>query len=208
MTRFRIFSAIACLLTICPTFGISVIAQDEKKVETSQQLSTIILKKIPSIIDLNQPKVDQFTTVKHFDVDGDGRHDLALQTKSGRGMMSSYYTVSRLVVVNGGKLLKGGRPMDVNDQIHAKDLLTGTLSVDLCSVGGSLMFPNESYEKFSHGNWWGKINKGLAMAIVDGDEVRIGYAKLSVTKLGEVSFCKSTFVKLDLGPITFEAVAE
>ncbi len=198
-----------CVLICLPTIATAVaLANGQDKQAKNEiiggQLPTLIVE-LPPTINVNPGRPQTFVAVKTFDVDGDGKYDLELQQKSGRGALSTYYTSSRLVAINGAKLLNGGAVMDVDQQIRPRDLMSATNAVDLCSVGGSLMFPNESFEKFSNGTWWGKIDKGLPLAIGDDNGLRVGYARMSVTKLGEVTFGKSTFKKIDFEPIRFES---
>ena len=136
---------------------------------------------------LPKPDAEGFTPHNYFDVDGDGVNDLEVRTKSGRGPLSTYYTVYRLVAVNGAKFLKGGVPNEAGTAIEIGDLFSTVDSINLCSVGGSLRYPERSFEDFSNGTWWGIEQKGLALMLVNDDQIRVGFSKMTVTKKGVVT---------------------
>ena len=152
-------------------------------------------------LSMNSGGDNEYQKKQQFDVDGDGVPELELQTAGGRGPLSTYFTGYRFVVVNHAKILKGGAPMKPGDSIVPADLAHAGLSVQLCSVGGSLRFPNESFEKFSGGLWWGVENKPLPMCIYKDDGLKVGYVLVTVTKRGDVKIGKPHVQEIDFKPI-------
>jgi hypothetical protein len=173
----------------CPAYG-----QEQSEQPPKQYTLTIPLT--PQ--NMFKPDAEGFVVAQGFDVNDDGIVDLELRTKNGRGPLSTYYTVSRLVAVNGTKLLKGGTPQNPGDKIELSDLFQTSDAITLCSVGASLRFPDRSFEEFSSGTWWGQTDKGLALFIPGKDDQKIGFAKLSVTKNGAVTLGESKLKSLKL----------
>lgn len=136
--------------------------------------------------------------VRSFDVDDDKKGDIQLLTRHGRGPLSTYFTSYHLRAFNGIKFLRLGMPIEKGEQIEVADLFRMTTDrVSLCSVGSCLRMPNESFEKFSSGDWWGREGF-IAMMSVRNGAVKVGYAKLKVTKLGEVTLGKTTWQNIEL----------
>lgn len=155
---------------------------------------------IPFIIDWQpkRPELDQSPWKKHhtLDLDGDGQADAVIETAHGRGPLSTYYTTYRLRAFPGTHFLLEGKPLPKGTTIRATDLLKPIDQITLCTVGGSLRFPHTSFEEFSSGTWWKQDKQPLAIALIRGDEVHIGYSLLSVTALGEVTAQPGKFAVL------------
>jgi hypothetical protein len=66
------------------------------------------------------------------------------------------------------------------------DLLSTTDVVDLGMIGGSLRYPNKSFEEFNGGPWW-KSQSALGVMTVRGDVVKMGYIYLKMSMPAEIS---------------------
>ena len=178
--------------------------QDDLSEEQKQKLVDLQLEYQMLADHFAKADKDGYVTDQQFDINKDGIIDLELRTKPGRGALSTYYVVSKLVAVNGAKILKHGTPQDEGATIEFNDLLAGTGSVILCSVGGSLRFPDRSFEEFSSGNWWGKSEKGLALFIPGDNQPEAGFAKMTVTKRGVVSFGEPSLKAISMPKVEFK----
>lgn len=190
---------ICLVLTVFSLGACSALAQDvflpDLNVAASAQ---------EEILRLLNTEDDDSKFLKSFDVDEDGNGDIQLLRKQGRGPLSTYYSNYRLRAFNGIQFIKLGSPIEIGTQVKLADLLALTTDeVFLCSVGGSLRFPEESFEKFSHGTWWGREEK-IGMVRVRGDVVQVGFAKLSVTKLGEVKMEAADWQVVEMPVIEIE----
>ncbi|MEQ8765734.1 MAG: hypothetical protein RL885_17550 [Planctomycetota bacterium] len=147
------------------------------------------------------PDTEAPSEIRRFDLDGDGVDDLSLQRTDGRGPLSTYYGHYELIVLGETRILKGGAPLAIDTEITLIDLLSAGLSASLCSVGGSLRFPDESWEKFSGGAWWGQERQGLAIAMVRDGKLRLGYVLMSVSKRGDVEVHSTRLEEITLPSI-------
>ena len=152
-----------------------------------KQYEKLLVNPSPSSPDAIPGLPDGFQPMLDLDVDRDGRNDLVVERRFGRGPLSTYFSAYRLRALDGVKILRGGAPLAEGDSISIFDIAQGTEVAALCSVGNSLRYPNESFEKFSGGTWWGADQQALGVAITRGDRIRIGYVRLSVSKTGDVT---------------------
>lgn len=202
-TSFLILTAFS-VLTLT-SYGQEKDAQDQQELAEKVQKAVELELEFQSMFD-RYAKADKegYVTDQLFDINKDGTIDLELRTKPGRGALSTYYVVSKLVAVNGAKILKHGTPQDEGASIEFNDLFAGTGSVILCNVGGSLRFPDRSFEDFCSGNWWGKSEKGLALFIPGDNQPEAGFAKLTVTKRGVVSFGEPSLKPISMPKVEFK----
>lgn len=122
-----------------------------------------------------------------IDFDSDGVGDLVVEYSHGRGPLSTYYSTFRLRGINGVGILRGGEPLAKGTKLTLADLPQASQTCTLCTIGNSLRYPNESFEKFSGGTWWKKEKAALGIVVIKGAEVRFGYILLTVSAQGEVT---------------------
>ena len=213
MTTFSYFSrfvsssfvlVVTCFVLTQFASGQDVEKQDDLSKEQKQKLVDLQLEFQMLVDHYSKADKDGYVTDQQFDINNDGIIDLELRTKPGRGALSTYYVVSKLVAVNGAKILKHGTPQEAGASIEFNDLLAGIDSIMLCSVGGSLRFPDRSFEDFCSGNWWGKSEKGLALFIPGDNHPEAGFAKLTVTKRGVVSFGEPLLKTISMPKVEFK----
>ncbi len=131
---------------------------------------------------------DGFKPDGGLDIDKDGNLDLVIERKPGKGMMSTYFTITRIRTTGFFKLLKNGVPVKPGTKIFPADLVNTTRAVTLSSVGGSLRFPEKSYKDFSGGAWWGKERETLAVVVAFGETTVVHWIEMSVSDVGVVKF--------------------
>ncbi len=177
--------------------------QDQEAPEKPEPTITINWDQtFPQQIQLQDPSAP--TVLQTLDIDEDGLADLSVQQTNGRGPLSTYYASYQIVVLHETRLLNGGSPMAPGTAVTLRDLMYGTLSVNLCSVGGSLRYPDESYESFSGGLWWGKDRQGLGVALMRDGKMTIGYVLMSVSKLGKIDIHRTRLQEVTLPSIVVE----
>lgn len=139
------------------------------------------------LIEPNKTEKDGWVELRSADLDGDGLPDAKLESRNGRGPLSTYFTSYRLQALPGTRFLRDAQPLPAGTKIRLSDLHRTPDVVDLGMIGGSLRFPNKSFEEFNGGPWWKKSQLALGVMTTRGDVVKMGYIYLKMSMPAEIS---------------------
>lgn len=200
------FTLRACLFGLLIVAGVSLADSDAAWVQDLPQ----DLKIQPPLLELppdfyTPPREGEYAVQQSFDLNGDDQIDLAVEWTTGRGPLSTYYASFRIVAQGSTKILRSGKPVESGTELSLLDLTTAISEAPLCTVGGSLRFPELPARDFSGGPWLGKNNQALAVAIVRDSKVQLGYVNLTVTNMGKITLDSQHFVTLTPAKVIVEA---